>query len=120
MAITFGVSQNKVFWRLLNLASPCLCSVQSTSITYVGATNISEYTQFAKFAKYNSTPKFVDLQYLGDKQTEQNRKSTKFNSRRELSSLRATLSLFHYHFIVVARHSGNKIINISVSTDLRN
>ena len=32
--------------------------------------------------------------------------------------LRATLSLFHYHFIAVARHSGNKIINISVSTDL--
>ena len=31
---------------------------------YVGATNISENTQFAKFAKYNSTPKFVDLQYL--------------------------------------------------------
>ena len=33
-------------------------------ITYVGATNISENTQFAKFVKYNSTPKFVDLQYL--------------------------------------------------------
>ena len=32
--------------------------------------------------------------------------------------LRATLLLFRYHFIVVARHSGNKIINISVSTDL--
>ena len=35
-------------------------SVQCT-IMYVGATNISENTQFAK---YNSTPKFVDLQYL--------------------------------------------------------
>ena len=33
--------------------------------------------QLAKFAKYNSTPKFVDLQYLGDKQTEQNQKSAK-------------------------------------------
>ena len=53
----------------------------------LAATNISEYTQFAKFAKYNSIPKFVDLQYLGDKQTEQNRKSTKFYCRRELSSL---------------------------------
>ena len=30
----------------------------------LAATNISENTQFAKFAKYNSTPKFVDLQYL--------------------------------------------------------
>ena len=56
----------------------------------LAATNISEYTQFAKFvkfAKYNSSPKFVDLQYLGDKQTEQNRKSMKFYCHRELSSL---------------------------------
>ena len=53
----------------------------------LAATNISEYTQFAKFAKYNSTPKFVDLQYLGDKQTEQNRKSTKFYWCRESSPL---------------------------------
>ena len=53
----------------------------------LAATNIGEYTQFAKFAKYNSTPKFADLQYLGDKQTEQNRKSTKFYCRRELSSI---------------------------------
>ena len=30
----------------------------------LAATNISEKTQLAKFAKYNSTPKFVDLQYL--------------------------------------------------------
>ena len=29
----------------------------------LAATNISEDTEFAKFAKYNSTPKFVDLQY---------------------------------------------------------
>ena len=65
-AIKFGVSQNKVIWRLLNLASLRLCSVRSTSLrpTYVGATNISENMQFAKFTKYNSTPKFVDLQYL--------------------------------------------------------
>ena len=35
-AIKFGVSQNKVIWRLLNLASPRLCSVRSTSLTYVG------------------------------------------------------------------------------------
>ena len=26
-AIKFGVSQNKVIWRLLNLASPSLCTV---------------------------------------------------------------------------------------------
>ena len=36
-AIKFGVSQNKVIWQLLNLASPRLCSVRSTSLTYVGA-----------------------------------------------------------------------------------
>ena len=30
----------------------------------LAATNISEKTQLAKFAKYNSTPKFVDLQYV--------------------------------------------------------
>ena len=35
-AIKVGVSQNKVIWQLLNLASPCLCSVRSTSFTYVG------------------------------------------------------------------------------------
>ena len=29
-AIKFGVSQNKVIWQLLNLASPHLCSVRST------------------------------------------------------------------------------------------
>ena len=29
----------------------------------LAATNISENTQFAKFAKYNSTSKFFDLQY---------------------------------------------------------
>ena len=29
-AIKFGFSQTKVIWRLLNLASPRLCSVQST------------------------------------------------------------------------------------------
>ena len=28
-AIKFGVSQNKVIWRLLNLASPHPCSLQS-------------------------------------------------------------------------------------------
>ena len=31
----------------------------------LAATNISENTQFAKFAKCNRTPKFVDLQYMG-------------------------------------------------------
>ena len=59
VAIKFGVSQNKVIWRLLNLASPRLCSVRSTSLSILAATNISENTQFAK---YNSTPNFVDLQ----------------------------------------------------------
>ena len=49
-ATKFGVSQNKVIWRLLNLASP-------RGPVY------AVYDQFAKFAKYNSTPKFVDLQY---------------------------------------------------------
>ena len=29
-AIKFGVSQNKVIWQLLNLASARLCSVRST------------------------------------------------------------------------------------------
>ena len=63
-AMKFGVSQNNVIlvviWRLLNLASPRarLCSVRSTYI--LAATNSSEDTQFAK---YNSTQKFVDLQY---------------------------------------------------------
>ena len=54
-AIKFGVSQNKVIWRLLNLASPRSPSMQCTIDVYFG----SENTQFAK---YNSTPKFVDLQ----------------------------------------------------------
>ena len=62
-AIKFGVSQYKVIWQLLNLASlgGRLGSVRSTYM--LAATNISENAQFAKFAKYNSTPKFVDLQY---------------------------------------------------------
>ena len=54
-AVKFGVSQNKVIWCL---PAARLCSVRSTYILV--ATNISENTQFAK---YNSTPKFVDLQY---------------------------------------------------------
>ena len=92
------LSQNKVIWRLLNLASPrgpsmqchpelsgCIttltvvihggckllccnghidrsrwCSVRSTYMLV--ATDNSKNTQFAKFAKYNSTPKFADLQ----------------------------------------------------------
>ena len=58
-AIKFGVSQNKVIWRLLNLASR-LCSARLTYRPMLAVTNISENTQFAK---YNSTPKFVDLQY---------------------------------------------------------
>ena len=65
-AIKFGVSQNKVIY--VNLAAikfgvslaARLCSVRSTYMLV--ATNISENTHFAKFAKYNSTPKFVDLQ----------------------------------------------------------
>ena len=65
-AIKFGVSQNKMIY--VNLAAikfgvsprPArLCSVRSTYM--LAATNISENTQFAK---YNSTPKFVDLQYM--------------------------------------------------------
>ena len=66
-AIKFGVSQNKVIWQLLNLASLRGPSIQCTinvRSTYMLAANISENTQFAKFAKYNSTPKFVDLQYV--------------------------------------------------------
>ena len=58
-AIKFGVSQNKAIY--VNLAAR-LCSVRSTYM--LAATNIGENTQFDVFAKYNSTPKFVDLQYL--------------------------------------------------------
>ena len=58
-AIKFGVSQNKMIWRLLNLAFPLLCSVHRRHLRMLAATNIIENTQFAK---YNSTPKFVDLQ----------------------------------------------------------
>ena len=36
-AIKFGVSQNKVIWRLLNLASPCGPSMQCTIDVYVGS-----------------------------------------------------------------------------------
>ena len=70
-AIKFGVSRNKVIWRNLEaikfvrLPAARLCSVRSTYI--LAATNISEDTQFAKFAKYNSMPKFVDLQYTEKK-----------------------------------------------------
>ena len=35
-AIKFGVSQNKVIWRLLNLASPRGPSMQCTIDVYVG------------------------------------------------------------------------------------
>ena len=35
-AIKFGVSQNKVIWRLLNLASPHGPSLQCTIDAYVG------------------------------------------------------------------------------------
>ena len=35
-AIKFGVSQNKVIWRLLNLASPRGLSMQYTIDVYVG------------------------------------------------------------------------------------
>ena len=35
-AIKFGVSQNKVIWQLLNLASPCSPSLQCTIDVYVG------------------------------------------------------------------------------------
>ena len=54
-AIKFGVSQNKVIWRLAVYAV-----YDQRTITYIGATNICENMQFTK---YNSTPKFVDLQY---------------------------------------------------------
>ena len=35
-AIKFGVSQNKVIWRLLNLASPRGPSMQCTIDVYIG------------------------------------------------------------------------------------
>ena len=35
-AIKFGISQNKVIWRLLNLASPRGPSMQCTIDVYVG------------------------------------------------------------------------------------
>ena len=48
--------------------SPNIIARQNLLIySMLAATNISENTQFAKFAKYNSTPKFVDLQYQKDK-----------------------------------------------------
>ena len=50
-AIKFGVSQNKVIWRL-----PVYAVYDRR---HLRMTNISENTQFAK---YNSMPKFVDLQ----------------------------------------------------------
>ena len=50
----------KLIWRLLNLASPRGPSVQCT-IDVFWRRQILANTQFAKFAKYNSTPKFVDL-----------------------------------------------------------
>ena len=65
-AIKFGVSQNIVIYINLaaikfgRLSAARLCSIRPTYM--LAATNISENTQFAKFAKYNSTPKFVDLQ----------------------------------------------------------
>ena len=62
-AIKFGVSQNKVIWQLLNLASPLYTVYDRRRFRMLASTNISENTQFAKFAKYNSKPKFVDLQY---------------------------------------------------------
>ena len=63
-AIKFGVSQNKVIWRLIEVGvSPRpVYAVYDRRIFWrrqILATNISENTQFAK---YNSTPKFVDLQ----------------------------------------------------------
>ena len=60
--IKFGVSQNKVIWRQLNLASPTSmqCTIDITYLRMLVATNTGENT---KFTKYNSTPKFVDLQY---------------------------------------------------------
>ena len=57
----FGVSQNKVIWRLLNLASPVYAVFDRRHLRVLAATNINENTQFVK---YNSTPKFVDLQYF--------------------------------------------------------
>ena len=54
-------SKIKWFTLIWRLSAARLCSVRSTYM--LAATNISEKTQLAKFAKYNSTPKFVDLQY---------------------------------------------------------
>ena len=53
-AIKFGVSQNKVIWRL-----PVYAEYDQHYLRILAATIISENTQFTK---YNSTPKFVDLQ----------------------------------------------------------
>ena len=52
-AIKFGVSPRPVY------------AVYGQRNLRTLATNISLNTQFTKFAKYNSTPKFVDLQYNG-------------------------------------------------------
>ena len=68
-AIKFGVSQNKVIY--VNLAA-IKFGVSPRPVYVVYDRRIcwrrqifSENTQFAKFTKYNSTPKFVDLQYMG-------------------------------------------------------
>ena len=57
VAIKVGVSQNEVIWRL-----PVYAVYYQRYLRMLAATNIRENTQFAKFAKYNSTPNFVDLQ----------------------------------------------------------
>ena len=60
-AIKFGISRKKVIWRLLNLASPP--SMQCTiNVIYICWRD--KYWENTQFAKYNSTPKFVDLQYM--------------------------------------------------------
>ena len=48
VAIKFGVSQNKVIWRLLNLASPLYAVGDRRHLRH----------------KYNSAPKCVELQYI--------------------------------------------------------
>ena len=58
-AIKFGICQNKVILRLSNLASPVYAVYDRRHLHMLVATNNCENTQFTK---YNSTPKFVDLQ----------------------------------------------------------
>ena len=67
---TFIIFRNLAQIHILQLSSIDLASTgmfwillhDRRHLRMLSAINISENTQFAKFAKYNGTPKFVDFQ----------------------------------------------------------